>query len=60
MFVVLMNTYKLELLYTLNENTDFQKHSHPTNLYLLFSKMEIKSFRSQAEIDFPQNGAQNC
>ena len=34
-------TYKLESLYILNENTDFQKLLHFTNTYLLFSKMEI-------------------
>ena len=52
MFVAWMKTYKLKLLYILKEKADFQKLFDFADTYLLFSKMQIKSSKSQAEIDF--------
>ena len=51
MFVVTMETYELELLYSLNENAHFQKlFSFLTDTYLFYLKIQIKSVTSQAEI----------
>ena len=53
MFVASMKTYKLKLLYILNEKADFQKpFLYFTDTYLLFSKMQVKLLKPHAEIDF--------
>ena len=52
MFVASMKTYQLKLLYILNEKTDFQKLFYFTDTYLFFAKMQVKSLKSQAKIDF--------
>ena len=44
MFVAAIKTYKLKLLYSLNEKADFQKlFFYFTDTYLLFAKMQVKS-----------------
>ena len=52
MFLASMKTYKSKLLYILNEEADFQKVLYFTDTYLLFAKMQGKSLKSQAKIDF--------
>ena len=52
MFVASIKTYKLQLLYILSEKAEFQKLFYFTDTYLLFAKMQVKSLKSQAKIDF--------
>ena len=52
MFVASMKTYKLKLLYIFNEKADFQKLFYFTDTYLLSSKKQVKSLKSEAKIDF--------
>ena len=54
MFVASVKTSKLKLLYNLNEKADFQKLFYflQTHNYLLFVKMQVKSLKSQAKMDF--------
>ena len=59
MLLALMKTYKLKLLHSLHEKADFQKLFHFTDIYLLCSKMQIKSLKPQAELDCSINGVQH-
>ena len=58
-FVASMKTYKLKLLYILNEKANFQTTFHFTDTYLLFSKMQIKPLKSRGKKDFFQNGVRH-
>ena len=52
-FVASMIAYKLKLLNILNEKVNNQKpFFYITDRYLFFSKMQKKSLKSRAEIDF--------
>ena len=50
-FVASMKMYKLKILYFLNEKADFQKVLYFMVTYLLFSKMQVESLKSQAKIE---------
>ena len=52
MFVVSIKTIKLGLLHILNEKADFKNLFHLEDIYLLFSKMQIKFLISRAGRDY--------
>ena len=56
MIVVSMKTYKLKSLYILNEKADFQKPFYILQIHFCsLQKMQVKSLKSQAKIDFFPN-----